>query len=1314
MILTKGFLSKIAIILFFLGQVNFVVAQNNVPVAYDNVDTVDFNTTLIVNDVEGLLSDDMDVDGDNLTVTEFTVDGLTGTFNAGDSAVIPGVGTITINADGSYVFVPVAGYDGPVPPITYTIFDGTDTATALLLLVVETNDDLLEIDSIFSCNQGYTLNGDYKIRYRIRLKNKSLALEAHTGSLVTQINLQNDLVSVFGNISTSCITVENPIGPPTPLATIVTGSQFDYFGNFYDQDWFINIVDGENPLNSDFEDLTSTTIFNSNAIANNVLYPGQSITLEYCVTVDEGCIASNPIDFDNIFNVTSQSGNGVNGSDSLNLVITDFHTSETTVAAKLFVPNIAAGNIFSEPPPEPDGTYDFTNTVIIKNDGATIAKDVNFNMGLGDPNVTGISFNTITITSNPVGVSVNPSYDGNNNTLLLNNGVNLNPGEEIILTINYITNLLGTSNTGIDFLQLDTSMTQGTADTQGPAPTSGSGIDEFLPENRKLYSYVFWSDNVGTGRHLDRYYVADNNTDTPSSNDQCLCDEVGMRFLNPIELEIEKEIISIVPAPSGIPQHKEIAFRLTIINKSLYLRVNNLQIQDDLEAICGGSIVSFTPPTIDLITSTATINPTINNNYNGASDINIFDGISGLLNPPPNPNAANPTFEQIVVDFKVVLSDLNCSGADVKNTATFTATNPLGIAETATGDVTLHIFLDTDGDGIADSIDIDDDNDGIPDLLEYAGLPISDPLADSDFDLIPNYNDVDYGFDLNGDGIVDAFDFDLDGIPNHFDLDSDNDGITDITETGHISLDTNLDGMTNNGVGINGLDDTLETTVDSGVINYIILDTDLTGKPNYLDIDSDGDGIVDNTEAQLTETDTTVFYIAPNPIADDKGLVYINILIPTDTDSDNIPDYMDTNSDDNSANLYGDFRDDIIEGWDTNNDGIPDTVISISDFDGDGLDDAFDLVPLQTNSSINSSNGSDDPSIFPNNDLPLTVQKDWREVMAPVLTIVDAQEFEGNDLKFAVYLDKVYPSDINIEFSVIDIETSSSDYVFDTPTIQYTIPKDTGLLAEGLSFDIFARLDKLNEMQIETFTLVADVVSLNVADPTPITLGSIIFNNIGGIEDIDPEPELIVSDPTVVEGKKLEFILKLVDPLDHDVSIGDYRPINFTTTTVAGTANQPQDYQPISATPITIAPTVTMNVVDVITIDDNLVEEAETMKLEIDITSDINNIFNTNPSLDATGTILDNDITNLFSPNGDGLSDDFEIISLLKFLDFKIQIFDRWGSEVYDYSNQGNPSPVWWDGTYNSSPAPEGVYYYTIDFNDGLTKPKSGFVQIIR
>ncbi|HHH51497.1 MAG TPA: hypothetical protein ENK76_03920, partial [Campylobacterales bacterium] len=74
-----------------------------------------------------------------------------------------------------------------------------------------------------------------------------------------------------------------------------------------------------------------------------------------------------------------------------------------------------------------------------------------------------------------------------------------------------------------------------------------------------------------------------------------------------------------------------------------------------------------------------------------------------------------------------------------------------------------------------------------------------------------------------------------------------------------------------------------------------VADHDEDGVPDFLDLDSDNDGIPDNIEAQTTQD-----YIPPSGVEDDRGVdtAYNGVsLTPVDTDSDGVPDFIDTDSD---------------------------------------------------------------------------------------------------------------------------------------------------------------------------------------------------------------------------------------------------------------------------------------------------------------------------------------------------------------------------------------------------------------------------------
>ena len=115
-----------------------VSAVNDAPLAVADTNSVPINTPISGN----VITNDTDVEGNVLSVTEFTVTGVAGTFVAGATATIPGVGTLVINANGTYTFNPAANYAGAMPVATYTISDGQgapNTASATLTLTMGSN-----------------------------------------------------------------------------------------------------------------------------------------------------------------------------------------------------------------------------------------------------------------------------------------------------------------------------------------------------------------------------------------------------------------------------------------------------------------------------------------------------------------------------------------------------------------------------------------------------------------------------------------------------------------------------------------------------------------------------------------------------------------------------------------------------------------------------------------------------------------------------------------------------------------------------------------------------------------------------------------------------------------------------------------------------------------------------------------------------------------------------------------------------------------------------------------------------------------------
>jgi hypothetical protein len=75
--------------------------------------------------------------GMGLEVISFSVDGVDGVFAAGEVITVAGVGSLVINADGSYEFTPRSGFVGDVPAVTFTVRDSFGlTASGILSIGV--------------------------------------------------------------------------------------------------------------------------------------------------------------------------------------------------------------------------------------------------------------------------------------------------------------------------------------------------------------------------------------------------------------------------------------------------------------------------------------------------------------------------------------------------------------------------------------------------------------------------------------------------------------------------------------------------------------------------------------------------------------------------------------------------------------------------------------------------------------------------------------------------------------------------------------------------------------------------------------------------------------------------------------------------------------------------------------------------------------------------------------------------------------------------------------------------------------------------
>jgi gliding motility-associated-like protein len=102
-------------------------------------------------------------------------------------------------------------------------------------------------------------------------------------------------------------------------------------------------------------------------------------------------------------------------------------------------------------------------------------------------------------------------------------------------------------------------------------------------------------------------------------------------------------------------------------------------------------------------------------------------------------------------------------------------------------------------------------------------------------------------------------------------------------------------------------------------------------------------------------------------------------------------------------------------------------------------------------------------------------------------------------------------------------------------------------------------------------------------------------------------------------------------------------------------------------------------------------------------------------TLDPCDQIL---IPDGFSPNGDNVNDTFEIKNLAeRYPRFKLEIYNRYGNVLY----KGDINTPNWDGTTSeggiklgSDTLPVGVYFYILEYNDGILDDKQGRLYLSR
>ncbi len=84
-------------------------------------------------------------------------------------------------------------------------------------------------------------------------------------------------------------------------------------------------------------------------------------------------------------------------------------------------------------------------------------------------------------------------------------------------------------------------------------------------------------------------------------------------------------------------------------------------------------------------------------------------------------------------------------------------------------------------------------------------------------------------------------------------------------------------------------------------------------------------------------------------------------------------------------------------------------------------------------------------------------------------------------------------------------------------------------------------------------------------------------------------------------------------------------------------------------------------------------------------------------------------VSNLFTPNGDGINDNWYIQDIQSYTDNEVFVYNIYGNLVYTKKGYTND----WQGTYNGAALPDGTYYYVLRF-DSSDKIFKGSLDIFK
>ncbi|MGB1295645.1 MAG: choice-of-anchor L domain-containing protein [Flavobacteriales bacterium] len=334
-------------------------------------------------------------------------------------------------------------------------------------------------------------------------------------------------------------------------------------------------------------------------------------------------------------------------------------------------------------------------------------------------------------------------------------------------------------------------------------------------------------------------------------------------------------------------------------------------------------------------------------------------------------------------------------------------------------------------------------------------------------------------------------------------------------------------------------------------------------------------------------------------------------------------------------------------------------------------------------------------------------------------------------------LPEAYAVDTTLNFSVVGGNAISGVDFYELPT-QITIP--AGQLTGTVSME--AIVDGIFEGD-ETIQLYFPFVDACSEQQNPMTL-TIISNPLlnSALEDsmYICQGETFLIEPATIGGIEA-YVYNWTDNKGGKWTVENLELVGDTTTTYYLTIQDACEYE-VKDSIVVVVPNydpieITSQFSDIITMcksDDLLLEveveggtgqyayewqrEAipisteESLEIEHKDVAQSNYLLTVTDSCGNVGTKAFNiyvehcEVPNIFTPNGDGLNDQFFFKSRDVETSIRVNIHDRWGNHVYHNDNYEicNLKGInCWDGINinTEKESPEGVYFYTIEYNDG-------------